>query len=114
MTERRPLYEALADAVVPSGDESVVVRALPAIRALAELPAGTKLLWAASASGEYPVFVGRGLLGAGWWPLEGRRFGVTDRAVGPLYADRLRARSRRWSRSSRARGRRRWPKPSGC
>ncbi|HET6571112.1 MAG TPA: 3-dehydroquinate synthase family protein, partial [Solirubrobacterales bacterium] len=60
-----------------------------ALRALPDLPAGTKLLWAASASGEYPVLVGRGLLGAGWWPLEGRRFGVTDRTVGPLYADRL-------------------------
>ena len=89
LTERVPLYEGLADAVVPMADEGVVARALPAIRALAEMPAGTKLLWAASASGEYPVFVGRGLLGAGWWPLEGRRFGVTDRAVGPLYADRL-------------------------
>ncbi len=36
----------------------VLERALPAIRALAEMPAGTKLLWASSASGEYPVFVG--------------------------------------------------------
>ena len=53
---------------------TIVGRALPAIQALAELPAGTKLLWAASASGEYPVLVGRGLLDAGWWPLEGRRF----------------------------------------
>jgi len=87
--ERRPLYEELADAVMPIGDSEMVVRALDSIRALEQLPAGTKLLWASSASGEYPVFVGRGLLGASWWPLEGRRFGVTDEAVGPLYADRL-------------------------
>lgn len=86
---RLPLYEELADAVVPQGDRDQVRRAMPSIQALAELPAGTKLLWAASASGEYPVFVGRGLLDAGWWPLEGRRFCVTDSSVGPLYADRI-------------------------
>jgi len=89
LNERRALYEALADAVLMPAGRQAVGRALPALSALADLPAGTKLLWAASASGEYPVFVGRGLLGAAWWPLEGRRFGVTDRAVGPLYADRL-------------------------
>jgi 3-dehydroquinate synthase len=86
---RLPLYEQLADAVVPQGDEGQVARALPSIQALAELPPGTKLLWAASASGEYPVFAGSGLLGSGWWPLGGRRFCVTDAAVGRLYADRL-------------------------
>jgi 3-dehydroquinate synthase len=86
---RLPLYERLADAVVPQGDEGQVARALPSIQALAELPSGTKLLWAASASGEYPVFAGSGLLGSGWWPLGGRRFCVTDAAVGRLYADRL-------------------------
>ncbi|HXS47432.1 MAG TPA: 3-dehydroquinate synthase family protein, partial [Solirubrobacterales bacterium] len=36
-----------------------------------------------------PIYVGRGLLDADWWPLEGRRFCVTDTAVGPLYAGRL-------------------------
>lgn len=86
---RLPLYEELADAVVPQGDRDLIRRALPSIQALAELPQGTKLLWAASASGEYPVFIGRGLLGAGWWPLDGRRFCMTDIAVGPLYADRI-------------------------
>jgi shikimate kinase/3-dehydroquinate synthase len=86
---REPLYEELADAVVPVGDRAIVTRALPSILALRDLPAGSKLLWAASPSGEYPVLVGRGLLEAGWWPLEGRRFCVSDRAVAPLYADRL-------------------------
>jgi shikimate kinase / 3-dehydroquinate synthase len=89
MAERLPLYEELADAVVLPADRDVVARALPAIQALPELPAGTRLLWAASASGEYPVLVGRGLLDCGWWPLEGARFCHTDRAVGPLYAERL-------------------------
>jgi shikimate kinase/3-dehydroquinate synthase len=86
---RMPLYEQLADAVIPQGDEGQVERALPSIQALAELPSGAKLLWAASASGEYPVFAGSGLLESDWWPLGGRRFCVTDTAVGQLYADRL-------------------------
>jgi shikimate kinase/3-dehydroquinate synthase len=86
---RLPLYEGLADAILPPGDREQVARALPSIRALAELPGGTRLLWAASASGEYPVFCGPGILEAGWWPLEGRRYCVTDSSVGPLYADRV-------------------------
>jgi shikimate kinase/3-dehydroquinate synthase len=86
---RLPLYEELADAVVPMGDRQIVRRALPMLRQLADLPAGTKLLWASAPGGEYPVLVGRGLLGCGWWPLQSRRFLVSDRSVAPLYADRL-------------------------
>jgi shikimate kinase/3-dehydroquinate synthase len=89
LAERLPLYEQLADAIVPPGDRGAVGRALPSIQALAELPEGTRMLWAASPSGEYPVHVGRGLLDAGWWPLQSRRFCVTDAAVGALYADRI-------------------------
>jgi shikimate kinase/3-dehydroquinate synthase len=84
---RLPLYEKLADAIVPRGDPGQIARALPSIQALAELPPTTKMLWAASSSGEYPVFVGFGLLDFEWWPLEGRRFCVTDTAVGALYAE---------------------------
>ncbi len=86
---RLPLYEELADVIVPQGDRGQVARAMPSIQALAELPEGTKLLWAASASGDYPVYVGCGLLDADWWPLGSRRFCITDRAVGELYAKRL-------------------------
>ena len=43
------------------------------------------MVWAHSASGEYPVYVGRGLLESGWWPFAGRRFMVTDTVVGGLY-----------------------------
>ncbi len=75
---RLPLYEQLADAIVPQGDRGLVGRALPSIRALAGMPAGTKLLWASSASGDYPVFVGKGLVGTNWWPLEGRQFLIAD------------------------------------
>jgi shikimate kinase / 3-dehydroquinate synthase len=89
LATRLPLYEEMADAAVPMGDRQIVRRALPTIRELADLPAGTKLLWAAAPGGEYPVLVGRGLLGGDWWPLEGRRFLVSDRSVAPLYAERL-------------------------
>ncbi len=89
MAVREPLYEELADAVIPVGDREIVSRAMPSLLALADLPAGTKMLWAASPSGEYPVLVGPGLLEAGWWPLEGRRFCVSDRAVAPLYGEHL-------------------------
>ena len=89
LATRLPLYEQLADAVLPQGDPGLVARALPSIRALADLPPDTKLIWATSASGEYPVLVGSGLLGNGPWPLDSRRFLVTDRTVGALYAERL-------------------------
>ncbi len=68
-SERSALYEELADAV---------------------------LLWARSASGDYPVFVGRGLLRKdrldGIWPLDrsrSRPFCVSDETVSALYSDRL-------------------------
>ena len=78
LAERLPLYEDLADAVVPMADVRVAARALPAIRALAEMPAGARLLWASSRSGDYPVFVGRGLLSPNRWPLPGRQFLIAD------------------------------------
>jgi shikimate kinase / 3-dehydroquinate synthase len=84
--ERRPIYESLADAFLPE-DGEVAARALPALAGLGELPRGTSLLWARSASAEYPVFVGEGILGAAYWPLPSRRFCITDTTVGDLYAD---------------------------
>jgi shikimate kinase/3-dehydroquinate synthase len=89
LEERLPFYEELADAIVPAGDRGTLARAMPSLLALPELPAGTKMLWAASVTGDYPVLVGPDLLGRGPWPLEGRRFCVTDRNVGALYAERL-------------------------
>jgi shikimate kinase/3-dehydroquinate synthase len=89
LAERLPLYEGLADVVIPQAPRGMVGRALSSIKALAELPAGTKMIWATSLSADYPVFVGPGLLESGWWPLAGRRFCVSDTAVGGLYAERL-------------------------
>jgi shikimate kinase/3-dehydroquinate synthase len=89
LAERAPLYEELADAVVIAGSPHDAAAAIPSILTLAELPAGTRLIWAASSSGAYPIYVGPGLLDSGWWPLPSRRFCVTDATVGPLYAERL-------------------------
>jgi shikimate kinase / 3-dehydroquinate synthase len=98
--ERRRLYEELADAILPAQLPGLARRALPALGVLAAAsrgPAGertARLVWATSASGDYPVLIGPGLLGAGLpglWQLApgGRAFCITDETVGPLYAQRL-------------------------
>jgi shikimate kinase/3-dehydroquinate synthase len=85
--DRRAVYEAAADAILPAIDRAAVGRALDALEALrTDAPAGTRLVWAHSRSGEYPVFAGRGLIGSGFrWPREGRRFVVTDDHVAGLH-----------------------------
>jgi shikimate kinase / 3-dehydroquinate synthase len=80
--QRTPLYEAVADAVLLDSSRDEVRRAAGALRSI---PPGAKLLWASTASGSYPVHVGEGLLAGGFWPVAGRRFVITDTAVGPLY-----------------------------
>jgi shikimate kinase / 3-dehydroquinate synthase len=84
--ERTPLYEEVADGVVPA---AVLERALPAVLAWTKAPAGTQLVWATSASAEYPVFAGEGILEAGFYPVPGRRFLVTDGQVARWYAGLL-------------------------
>jgi shikimate kinase / 3-dehydroquinate synthase len=80
--DRATLYESVADAVLPPGDRDALRRALPALRALGRAPAGTRLVWASATSGEYPVFLGAGLIGAGFFhPEGGRRLVVTDENV---------------------------------
>ncbi|HEX6654396.1 MAG TPA: bifunctional shikimate kinase/3-dehydroquinate synthase [Thermoleophilaceae bacterium] len=80
--DRVALYESVADALVPPADRDAVRRALPALRALESAPDGTRLVWASASSGDYPVFLGRGLIEAGFFhPADGRRFVVTDETV---------------------------------
>jgi shikimate kinase/3-dehydroquinate synthase len=80
--DRVALYESVADALLPPGDRDALRRALPALRELESAPAGTRLVWASAASGEYPVFLGTGLIAAKFFhPGDGRRFVVTDEAV---------------------------------
>ncbi|MGI8592877.1 MAG: bifunctional shikimate kinase/3-dehydroquinate synthase [Solirubrobacteraceae bacterium] len=89
-TRRTPLYERAADAILPPADPGVAGRALPTLVLLRDrAPEGTRMLWARSTSGEYPVLLGRGLLRSGTWPLEGRRFVLTDERVAELHLDAL-------------------------
>jgi shikimate kinase/3-dehydroquinate synthase len=84
--ERGAIYESVADALLPPNGRDVARRALPALQALREARAdgidGVRLIWAEAASGNYPVFFGRGLVASGFaHPGDGRRFVVTDDRV---------------------------------
>jgi shikimate kinase / 3-dehydroquinate synthase len=82
-SDRLALYEGIADAFLPPSGREIVNRALPALLDLRDrAPEGTRLVWARSESGNYPVFFGRGLLAAGFFhPPGGRSFAVTDENV---------------------------------
>jgi shikimate kinase / 3-dehydroquinate synthase len=87
--QREPIYAGLADVTVPAERSH---RMEPILAAHENFPDKTKLLWAATAGNpdaDYPVYVGRELLG--FWPeaVAGRRFLVTDGVVGRLYGDQL-------------------------
>jgi shikimate kinase/3-dehydroquinate synthase len=82
---REPLYTALADAVVPAERSRAMGQVLSALDGL---PGEARMLWAASRSGDYPAYIGEGLLGEQpFWPatLSGRRFLVSDGNVARLY-----------------------------
>jgi shikimate kinase/3-dehydroquinate synthase len=84
--DRLLIYESVADALLPPGGRDAVRSALPALSALASAPEGTRLVWAQTGSGDYPVFLGRGLIESGFfYPAEGRRFVVTDENVDRLH-----------------------------
>ena len=87
--ERLAVYEGVADAFLPEGLRAHLRRALPHLLALPDAPEGIRLVWASSASGDYPVLVGRGALGGVPWPVKGRRFCVSDETVAALYAARV-------------------------
>ncbi len=90
--ERMPAYRAAANATLPSSELPILRRALPSLRALAgDALEGLTLLWATSASGDYPVWVGEGAIGAAPWPLpaSSRRLGVSDANVADLHAGRV-------------------------
>jgi shikimate kinase/3-dehydroquinate synthase len=86
---RLPIYESLADVVVPASRS----RHMPAIlEALDGLPVDAKMLWATTASADYPVYVGSGLVTEHrFWPgtVPGRRLVVTDYNAGRHYAEFL-------------------------
>ena len=84
--EREQLYREHAAAVLLSAD--AVPRALPSLLAL-DAAGPVRLLWAETASAEYPAWVGDGALRTATWPAAGKRYCVTDRVVAPLYAAAL-------------------------
>ncbi len=88
---RETLYDGAADVIVPHSRAGEIATVLAALEAV---PPGVRLLWATTAGGDYPVYIGPGLLAGGdraFWPrtVDGRRFLVTDYNAGRLYAERL-------------------------
>ncbi len=87
---RGPVYESLADVIVPAA-RSRQIGAV--VDALAGLPRERiRMLWATSASSDYPVYIGDGLVTEHrFWPstVTGRRLLVTDYHAGRLYGERL-------------------------
>jgi shikimate kinase/3-dehydroquinate synthase len=86
---REPLYAALADVVVPSQSIGSIETVLSSAEGI---PLGTRVIWAATASGSYPVYIGADLLeGHRFWPatVSGRRFLVTDGNAGRHYGHTL-------------------------
>ncbi|HTU98172.1 MAG TPA: 3-dehydroquinate synthase family protein [Solirubrobacteraceae bacterium] len=82
-----------ADIVIPESRVGEIERVAEAIE---DMPAGATMIWATTAGGDYPVYIGPGLLGGGeagaFWPgelVQGRRFLVTDYNAGRHYAERL-------------------------
>jgi shikimate kinase/3-dehydroquinate synthase len=86
---RDPLYAQLADVVVPSQRTAAMEAVLASVDGV---PSATRVIWAASESGGYPVYIGEDLLeGHHFWPsmVGGRRFLVTDGNAGRLYGHAL-------------------------
>jgi shikimate kinase / 3-dehydroquinate synthase len=87
--QRQPTYAQLADVVLPTQRSTGMAQVLSALEGL---PPDAQMLWAASASGDYPAYIGSGLVSqARFWPqtVPGRRFLVTDGNAGRLYGDAL-------------------------
>ena len=84
--EREAVYAGLADAVMLSAD--AVPAALGSLGEVAGSGA-THLLWAESASGSYPIWIGEGILPIARDAGPGNAFCVTDTHVGDLYLSEL-------------------------
>ena len=60
--ERRPLYESVARAILPSGAKEAARDAAPWLAALRDAPE-VRMVWAESSTGSYPAAVGPGAVG---------------------------------------------------
>lgn len=84
--DRRGVYDSVAHATLPPAGRDVARRALDALVALrGARGAGieqVRMVWAQAQSGDYPVFVGPGLIDHGFFHPDGaRRFIITDANV---------------------------------
>lgn len=86
--QRRPQYEELADVIVPGSRSTAIGDVLAASTGL---PQGdTRLIWATTPSGDYPVYVGHGIVTEHrFWPVtvEGRRVVISDYNAGRHYGE---------------------------
>jgi shikimate kinase / 3-dehydroquinate synthase len=88
--ERQPVYESLADVIVPATHSKRMPQILEATAGLPH--PGAKMLWATSASSDYPVYIGSGLVTQhAFWPAtaSGRKLLITDYNAGRLYGDKF-------------------------
>jgi shikimate kinase/3-dehydroquinate synthase len=78
--EREPIYASLADVTVPAERSMLMGDVLAALEGV---PGNAGMLWAAA--GDYPAYIGPGLMA--FWPrrVAGRRFVVTDGNVARRY-----------------------------
>ena len=87
--QRRPQYEALADIIVPATGTTQIEDVLAAA---AGIPSAARMIWATTPSGDYPVYVGSGILTKHrFWPrtVTGRRVVISDYNAARHYADLL-------------------------
>jgi shikimate kinase/3-dehydroquinate synthase len=88
--QRRPVYERLADVIVPGTRSHALKRVLESVQGLD--PAAAKVIWATTPSGDYPVYVGHGLVTEErFWPrtIAGRRVVISDYNVARHHADKF-------------------------
>jgi shikimate kinase/3-dehydroquinate synthase len=86
--ERRPVYEALADVIVPASRVDRLSQVLETLDGLGAKEA--RVLWATTGSGDYPVYIGRGLVSERhFWPagIAGRRVVISDYNAGGHYGE---------------------------
>jgi shikimate kinase/3-dehydroquinate synthase len=90
--ERQPTYAAVADVVVPAARARDLSRVTQALAGLPRRQAKITTLWATTASGDYPVHIGAGLITEHrFWPAQiaGRRVIVSDYNASRHYAEHL-------------------------
>jgi shikimate kinase / 3-dehydroquinate synthase len=86
--QRRPLYEELADVIVPGSRSGSIAEVIAATEGL---PHGhARVLWATTPSADYPVYVGQGIVtDHRFWPqtVSGRRVVISDYNAGRHYGE---------------------------